>query len=295
MPEKEKAELEQLKSDMYKAMTEAFHKVKSVQQWGNEKREFSNLKILIRKFVEIDTDSAPEKALEMMRHFYKLKMKGAADFWKNAPYTPSGMLTKWDYLLSDLDGKAVEAQQVEGPEIEDMENPDAVDLIESLQMIYNRDYPAALKRRMSRAIGNWPRRYILALHSEIVREFKASSTRPLPDAATMNDAIKALGPSETYVEPVKTKALPGPDKSQEYRDTVEKMIHNIDGVLNESCKEALHDMRVKKARGYASKWELHWIWCMDEGGGTYLPPESGPYSELFEHSTRQNELFKERI
>lgn len=267
---------------LYQAIIDAFHKVTPLDTWAAQKAEFKIVKEMVEKLEKFEDPEG--KALAMMRIFYG-KRKTKDSWWSDRPFTPRGMLARWDEIVTILEKRHAIAETDPG-DIEDMDNPGALDLVESLQLVYERDYPAALKRRILRSVGNRPRRYILAMHAEILREFNASSTRPLPDVATINDAIKVLGPASTYVEPVKTKALPGPDKSKEYRDRVEKMIHKIDGVLDDAREDQRKSMRVKVAAGHALRWESHWLWCMDECGGEYIPPEAGPYAAEFVRHNR---------
>ena len=269
---------------LYQAIIDSFHKVTPVETWAAKTAECKIVKDMVTKIEKLAPDTQEQTARAMMVYFFNMRKSGDK-FWNDTPFTPRGMISKWDRIVDALSKRAT-AEANDPGDIEDMENPDALDLIESLQLVYERDYPAALKRRMLRSVGNRPRRYILAMHAEILREFKASSTRPLPDVATINDAIKELGPASTYVEPVKTKALPSPDKSKQYRDKIEQMIHNIDGVLDDAREDQRKSMRAKVAAGHASRWESHWLWCMDENGGQYIPPEVGPYATEFVRHNR---------
>lgn len=284
----EKTELEKLKSKMYSAMTEAFNLVKPIAHWGNKQREFKNLKLLIDKFVEIDQEDAAVNALAMMRRYYQKKRSGCSDYWKTAPYTPSGMLGRWDQILADLDSTALVAAADPGVDVEDMDNPQAEDILGSIQVMFSRDFAPAVRRRLIKMLARRSRKNLVEIHDEVLGHFKPSATRPMPDIAAFQEAIKEVGEGSQYREITteETLQLPAPEDAVEVLTKAAKMAQDIKRTSVIGNQEEVDIIANRKRLGNATPSEIHWLWCMQEKGGAWVHPLDGPMADELrnEHS-----------
>ncbi len=266
---------EEKPTPLFRAMTEAFNKVKKVAEWGNREKEFKRLKVICEKIESLPGNSQ-EQGPALLRTFYEKKRAGRTDkFWSDAPFTPSGLTAKWDTLIAELDNRSIALTEDTGVDVEDIEDPDADDILGSMQQIFQRDFPPALRRRLLRMIGNKPQGYLVAMHDDILKGFSATSTRPMPDAAAFNDTIKRMGPAETYVEPDR-KALPAPPEKPAPQNCWQRvqwldLMSRLGSDLGEKKEGREINMeerelaRIRVMKGNASDHEKEWIERIDSG------------------------------
>jgi len=174
-------------------LTNAFNTQQPVETWANKDKEFKILKGIVSRLEALSGDEAAEKGLAMLRLFVMKKRREPDKYWKDAPFTPTAFQVRWDALVAELN-----KPQVASVDPRTLAQIEAVDIVGSLQDVYGRQYLSALYREMVRVIGRRPRKYLIAMLDELLRAFKPSATRPLPDVAAVIDAERALGSVDTY-------------------------------------------------------------------------------------------------
>lgn len=126
-------------------------------------------------------------------------------------------------------------------------------------------------------------RYKVALYEEVIRSFRPTQVRPLPDVAALTDAEKALPDPATFAD--YTRALPEPLDVDSNKHDRESWLSLLAKLGSEIGKRAEHDgemnhrererVRRRAERGEATEYELAWLESRDKeptGGGKRVQP-----------------------
>jgi len=215
-------------SELHTILTEALHKVQPVETWGNSGHEFKVLKEIEEKLTKLTSgqEEASRKGIEMLREFYRRRKAGDFKF-KDKPFTPRSWKALWDDLVVTLE-EQTEAQKLPG-------NVPVQEMFASIQIMYEKRYNSEMAKQIARLVGRVSDTYMRKLHDEVVRGFKPTATRPLPDVAEFNLAMGTLGQPETDA-PI---ALPEPKMSDEERQrALDKFKEDMEKMYERSGKKA---------------------------------------------------------
>ena len=193
----------QVYSELHKVLVDTLNKAQPIDQWGKRGHEFRILReieeMLMRKHGT--QQAAAEAGKEMLRTFWR-KRKEGSPYWAEARLTPAGWLQRWDDLV------AIESSP-HSPSAITRAGTDAVgDLIEAIQVTYERSYNQDMADAIARMLGEAPPRYCSALLDSLVQQFTPTATRPLPDPAAVNVARAALKPVADYRDTPAEMELP---------------------------------------------------------------------------------------
>lgn len=99
-------EMPTLKDSLAASYEEAFLNVQPVSSWGNIGRERGALKTLAKKTRILLNDTSFQEegrlAATLLNVYQNMIDQGKSEFWKTAPFTPSGFLTRWTQVVTEL-------------------------------------------------------------------------------------------------------------------------------------------------------------------------------------------------
>ena len=74
--------------------------------WGNVARERKSLTTLAKKFRTAAPEGPDDAARQMLNCYWQKRERATNDFWKTSPFTPSGLLGRWDALIAEFEHTA---------------------------------------------------------------------------------------------------------------------------------------------------------------------------------------------
>ena len=103
------ASLSPLKDRLANHYQERFVAVQPPSSWGNVAKERGQLATLAKKTRLLRTDAAPFEddvglANALLSQYMSLRRTESSEYWRNAPFTPSGLATRWDQVVTALAG-----------------------------------------------------------------------------------------------------------------------------------------------------------------------------------------------
>jgi hypothetical protein len=102
------ASLSPLKDPLANHYQNRFIEVQPVSSWGNVAKERGLLSVLAKKTRELRRDAPVifsddvELANVILSQFMALRRSEKSEFWRNAPFSPSGLATRWDQVITAL-------------------------------------------------------------------------------------------------------------------------------------------------------------------------------------------------
>jgi hypothetical protein len=109
------APLSTLKDSLANHYQQRFVDVQPPSTWGNVAKERGQLTTLAKKTRALRRDTAVFEndvtlANALLSQFMALRSRGSSEYWRNAPFTPSGLTSRWDQVVTALAAEHEDAE-----------------------------------------------------------------------------------------------------------------------------------------------------------------------------------------
>jgi len=148
----------------------------------------------------------------------------------------------------------------------------------ALQDYYGLQYTKVQYGAIRSSLAKKTKPYLLQLYKYVI-EAVSGQYGKLPDLAQIRKVGIEMPPVEAVTD---RTALPAPEEGERATiDQAREAALRVKRITGVGSPEGVERVGEKVARKSASRYELHWYWCMTENGGRWVAPEYGKFAALF--------------
>jgi len=111
----EPAEPSPMKDPLADQLQNAFVSKVPMQVWANIGKERATLNTLAKKIRAISEDESA-MAGTILERFWEMRNASTKEFWRGVPFTPGGLMSRWDQVIADLQRRSDEANSAKQTE-----------------------------------------------------------------------------------------------------------------------------------------------------------------------------------